>query len=298
MKVAKDDRDGQIAQVGPVATKQPHELDDLGKRHHVHNLRRDSRDASTVLPPLRSTPAGPDQQGINDKGERGESRNVQRIRAPGLLRPDVALAHERGPVGAPVGAGPARALKEELVAVLERRLDLALVVVLDPRAPLVTDEPARDKVVVVGVEDPGAPLLVAEPVQEIVARQDLGAVGPRAPGHAARPAVHVVRGRDLKVATLNVRGAQPVPHARREGGILTQTAHALVGAHAADGGVFKGSEDPGHQGVRPGHVVVGHDGDGRAHLGERLADLETLVGNGRAQDADQGGRRGLIGVGG
>lgn len=197
----------------------------------------------------------------------------------------MSLAHQTGPVAAPVAARPAGALVEELGAVFQRRLDLALAVVLDPRLPLVADEPSRDKVVVVGVEDPASPLFVLEAVQEVVRLQNLRSIGARATRHARSAAVHVVRSRDLKVASLNVGGAEPIPEAIGQRGVPF-TTDSLVGADATHLGVLKGSKDPRHQSRGPGDIVVGHDGDGSLDVRQSLADLEALVGNGGIEDAD------------
>lgn len=197
------------------------------------------------------------------------------------------LLDQAGPVASPVAARPAGALVEELGAVLQRRLNLALALVLDPGLPLVADEPARDKVVVVSVQDPLPPLFRLEAVEEVMALEDVGAVGAGAARHARGAAVHVVRGRDLKVAALNVGGAEPVPDADGPGR-RPLALDPLAGADAAHLGVLKGGQDPGHQRRRPGHVVVSHDGDGRLDAGQGLADLQALVGNGRVHDADLG----------
>lgn len=56
------------------------------------------------------------------------------------------------------------------MAVLERRLDFALRLVLDPCLPLMVNQPSGDKIVVIGVQDPLPPLLVLKPVQKVMAR--------------------------------------------------------------------------------------------------------------------------------
>lgn len=125
--------------------------------------------------------------------------------------PDISLSDQAGPVASPVAACPTRALVQKLVAVLEGRLNLALLLVLNPGLPLVAHEPTSHKVVIVSVQNPLPPLLVLEAVKEVVARQNLGTIGASASRHARCAAVNVVGSRDLKVATLNVSCAQPVP---------------------------------------------------------------------------------------
>lgn len=69
-------------------------------------------------------------------------------------------------------------------------------------------------------------------------------------------------------------------------GLIPVTANSLAGADTSNLGVFEGSKNPWHEGGRPSHVVVGHNGDGGSDLGERLADLKSLVGNGGIKDTD------------
>lgn len=182
------------------------------------------------------------------------------------LRENVSLTDKTGPVAAPVAASPARALVEELGAVLQSGLKLALLLVLDPCLPLMADEPASDKVVVVGVEDVLAPLLGLEALKEVVAGQNLRSVGTSSARHAGCTAIEVVRGRDLEVASLNVSSTEPVEDASGQRAI-PDALNSLAGADATNLGVFEGSEDPGHHGRRPGDIVVGHDGELGRNLG-------------------------------
>lgn len=195
----------------------------------------------------------------------------------------MTLSHEAGPVAPPVAAGPARALVQELCAVLQGGLDLALLLVLDPGLPLVAYKPASDKVVVVGVENVRTPLLCLEALEEVVAGEDLGPISAGAAGHARGATVDVVGGGDLKVAALNVRRAQPVEDAGREG-TLPHALDPLASTDTAHLGVFERSQDPGHQSGRPCDIVVGHDGDLGGDFGEGLAHLEALVGDGCRQN--------------
>lgn len=191
------------------------------------------------------------------KGKRGWLGGGER-ELGGDLRPHVSFAHQTGPVAPPVAPCPAGALVEEFGAVLERRLDLALRIVLDPSLPLVSDQPPSHKIVVVGVEDVPSPLFIFEVVQETVAFEDLGAVGTRSPGHARRPTVDVVRCRDLEIAPLDVGRPQPVKDARHDVSV-SDAFHPLACPDPAHPVVLERCEEPGHQGRRPFHVVIGHD---------------------------------------
>lgn len=203
------------------------------------------------------------------------------------LHPNMPLAREAGPVAAPVAARPPGALIQKLGAVLQSRLELAFALVLNPSLPLVADEPARDKVVVVGVENPLPPFFVLKAVQEVVALQNLRSIGACATRHARSTAVHVVRGRDLKVATLNIRRAEPVPQATRQRRVPFAT-NTLVCADTPHLGILKWSKNPWHESRGPGHIVVRHDGNGSLDMGQGLADLKALVGNGSIEDANGG----------
>lgn len=210
----------------------------------------------------------------------------RRGQTPVLYLPNhVSLADKARPVAAPVAPSPARTLIEELDAILQSRLNLTLGLILDPGLPLVADEPASDKVVVVGIENVLTPALGFEALEEGLARQDLGTIGASAARHAGGAAVHVVSSRDLKVSALNVGGTKPVV----DPGLpvtLGLAADALACADTTNLGVFEGCEDPGDQGGGPRDIIVGHDGDGGADTRESLAHLEALVGNGCPEDAD------------
>lgn len=89
------------------------------------------------------------------------------------LPPDVPLPDEASPIASPVAPRPSGALVKELVAVFEGGLELALRTVLNPSLPLMADEPARDKVVVVGVQNPASPFFILESMHKIRTRQNL-----------------------------------------------------------------------------------------------------------------------------
>jgi hypothetical protein len=125
--------------------------------------------------------------------------------------PNVTLSNHAGPVASPIASSPTRTLVQKLGAVFQCRLNLTLLLILNPCLPLVAHQPTSHKVVVVSVQNPLSPLLVLETVEKIVTRENFRAVGTGAARHAGSAAVDVVGGRDFKVATLNVSSTQPVP---------------------------------------------------------------------------------------
>lgn len=165
------------------------------------------------------------------------STNIGRVKH---LLPDVSLSNQTGPVASPVASSPAGALVQELRAIFQSRLDLALPLVLDPSLPLVADQPASYKVVVIRVQNPLSPLLVLKPVKKVMAGEDLRPIGASASRHARGAAVNVVSSRNFKVASLNVSSAEPVPGMSRPRDV-TLTSDSLVGANAANLGVFERS---------------------------------------------------------
>lgn len=195
------------------------------------------------------------------------------------------LLDQAGPVASPIATRPAGALIQEFGAILQSGFNLAFALILDPGLPLVAHQPSRDKVIVVSIQDPLSPLFGLEAVEEIMALEDFRSVRSSASRHAGGAAVHVVSSRDLKVAALNVCGSEPIPDANRPRG-RPLALHSLACADAADLGIFKGGENPGHQGGWPGHIIVSHDGDGSFHGRQSLADLKSLVGNGCIHDTD------------
>ena len=70
--------------------------------------------------------------------------------------------HEAGPVASPIAPCPPRALVKELCARLQGGFDFAFGVVLDPSLPIVSNQPASDKIVVVGIEYVFPPFLILE----------------------------------------------------------------------------------------------------------------------------------------
>lgn len=205
-------------------------------------------------------------------------------------RKNIFFLDKAGPVAAPVAASPPGALVEELGAVLKGSLQLALALVLNPSLPLVADEPASDKVVVVGVEDVLAPLLGLEALKKIVARENFGPVGTGSARHARGTSIDVVGSGDLKVASLNVSCSQPVEDA---GGPRTipDALNSLASTDTTDLRVFEGSQNPRHEGGGPGYVVIGHDGDLGGDLGQGFTDLQTLVRDWGRVDLDIGVRK-------
>lgn len=67
----------------------------------------------------------------------------------------------------------------------------------------------------------------------------------------------------------------------------------MAGADSSDLGILERGENPGQQGWGPPDIVIRHDGDLGGDFGQGLADLEALVGNVGAEDADVGRRQRL-----
>lgn len=87
-------------------------------------------------------------------------------------------------IASPIATSPTRALIEKFDVVLQRSLDLALRIVLDPCLPSVRHQPPSDKVIIVGVELVLTPSLSLEAIQEQGALENLGSEGTGASGHA------------------------------------------------------------------------------------------------------------------
>lgn len=254
--------------VSGVLAKQANQFHYFCKTKHECNLRPKQDVPIPGLPVLRTPPARIEQERIDHEGQRGESRKVQCVGAPRLLavaevslvpenrqapdragdlRKHVSLPYQTGPVTPPVAPCPARTLIEEFGAVLERRLDLALGMVLNPSLPLVSNQPPSHEVVVVGIEDVPSPFFILKVSQETVALQNLGPVGARASGHARRPAVDVVCRRNLKIPPLNIGCTQPVENTRHDISV-NDALHPLARSDSTHPVVFKWCKKPGHQG--------------------------------------------------
>ncbi|EFE37102.1 uncharacterized protein ARB_04630 [Trichophyton benhamiae CBS 112371] len=309
VEVAEEDGDGQQQEVGRVADVVAQQLDELADEHPQQQRVEGPRPLLGV-PGLGALVAEGQQAEVADEGGRRERRQEDRIRAPRLaaaeiqtqthrerqkdgqrrdLQPDDLLLDEGGEVAAPVAAGPADALLEELRVVLERRLDLGLRVVLEVGLPAVGDHPAREEVVVVGVELVAAepPLLVGEAQGELAVLQDLGAVRNGPSRQARHPAVHVRRGGAVEVAALEIQGAQEVPRPLHREQRRADPPQALAGGDAAvDGVLVERRQDPFELRPGPAHVVVHEDGDLGPHLRDCAHHLPPLVGLGDAQQLD------------
>lgn len=92
-------------------------------------------------------------------------------------RPDMSLSDKAGVVASPVATGPAGTLIQELDVVLQGRLDLALLVILNPGLPLVGNQPPGHKVVIIGIELKLAPALSLEAMEEQGALKDFRSEG-------------------------------------------------------------------------------------------------------------------------
>lgn len=291
-----------------MASEQAQELDPFGETKHPHQLRDQNGNARAVFPPFAAPPHGQRDQHVKYKCQGGESRNVQSVSAPRLLPvfeynisfctlyrrlhlgsaclpDDVALFEETGIVASPVAACPSGALVEELHASLQSSLDLALILVLNPGFPLVAHKPSGHKVVIIGVQSVLLPSLVLKSVQECLALKNLGPVSTSAARHARGSSVHVVSGRDLKVASLNVGCTKPVP-ALLDPRAIAFSTDTLAGANAANLLILKRSQNPGHQRRRPGNIVICHDDEASLDLRQGFAYLQALVGDAAAQNAD------------
>lgn len=191
---------------------------------------------------------------------------------------DIVLLDEARVVASPIAASPPGALVEELHTRLQCGLDLALVVVLNPGLPLVTDKPARHKIVVVSVEGVVLPPLVFEALQEIRALENFCPISTGPPRHTRRASVQVVSRRDFEVASLNVCCSKPIPAC----GCPVPTSvssYTLTSANTSNLGILERSENPRHKCRRPGDIIICHDDDAGADMRQSFANLKTLVGN-------------------
>ena len=94
-----------------------------------------------------------------------------------------------------------------------------------------------------------------------------------------------MRCRDLEVAPLNVRRAQPVVASRQERP-RSNSLHALVWSYTTHPRIFEGGQKPRENGAWPRDIVVCHDNNGRFDLGNCLADLNSLVCNRRLENSN------------
>lgn len=160
--VAEKDRHRQEDEVARVAAEEIHELHDLRESENEDDLSPKHLIAAVHVPLSGALPQRQDDERIEKEGQGGKRGDVERVGAPGLLGKNVSLSDKAGPVTAPVATSPSRALVKELGTVLEGGLELTLLLVLNPGLPLVADEPAGDKIIIVSVEDVFAPFLRLE----------------------------------------------------------------------------------------------------------------------------------------
>lgn len=278
VEVAKGDGDGQEHEVTRVPHKEANKLDNLGEAEHEGELSPECIFAVRLLPADGSLPASQQQKRVDHERQGREGSKVESIGAPWLLPKHMALPAQTSPVAAPVASGPARALVQELHALLQGGLNLAFPIVLDPGLHLVADQPASHKVVVVGIENVTSPALRLKALQEVMALQDLRSIGTGAAGHARGSAINVMGGGDLEVAALDVCCTQPVPHACRDR-TIELALDPLASAHPSNLRIFEGGQEMGNQGGGPLDIVVCHDHNFCRDMValEGLADLETLV---------------------
>lgn len=188
-------------------------------------------------------------------------------------------------VASPVATSPARTLIEELDVVLKSSLNLALRIVLDPGLPSFGNQPAGNKVVIVSIELILAPTLSFEAIQEQGALKNLRAERTGAAGHAGGPTIDSMCRRDFEVASLNVGSPEPIETKciKRS---RANSLDSLVGSNSANLRIFERSEQPGQNCAWPRDIVVCHDDDGSLDLGDRLADLNSLICNRHVECAD------------
>ena len=189
---------------------------------------------------------------------------------------------EASQIAPPIRAHPAQALAQILGVVLERRLHLALAVVLELDLPVVRKQPAGNEVVVVGIQEVVAPPgLVCEAVGEVGVLQNLGPVCHCSAGETGQTAVDPVASGAVEIPPDQVDGAQELPDIG-----AVEAAQLLVGPDAAHLGILKGSQDPFCELGRQPDIVVEQQGDLGLHLGYRSAQLPALVGLADGQDLD------------
>lgn len=129
MEPPKENRKRKVFQVGGIPEEQADQFYDFGPAHE-YNL-------SDHRIPTPRIPCHPDDERVEEKGERAEGRNMQSVCRPWLLFPDMSLSDETSVVATPVASGPTGTLVQELDVVLQSGLDFAFPVVLDPSLPLV-----------------------------------------------------------------------------------------------------------------------------------------------------------------
>lgn len=199
----------------------------------------------------------------------------------GDLQPHVQLA-QAGQIAPPVAAHPSQALAEVLLVVFQRRLHLALAVVLQLYLPVVREQPSRDEVVVVGIQEVVAsPRFVGEAVGEVWILQDFRAVGDCPPRQTGKPAVEPIACRTVKGPPHKVDGTQELPDV-----VSVLSAELLVRSHAADACIFKRCQHPFVEFLRQPHVVVQQQCDLSSHLWDCSGKLASFVGLAYRQHLD------------
>lgn len=99
------------------------------------------------------------------------------------LRPDVLFMNQTSPVTSPVASSPSQTLLQKHAIVFKCGLKLALLIILDPCLPLVRNEPAGDKVVIISIELILAPMLILESNLKSRFLKDDGAKGTSSSRH-------------------------------------------------------------------------------------------------------------------
>lgn len=208
------------------------------------------------------------------------------------LRPNVSFSNEAGIVTTPVAASPSRALIQEFDVVLERRLNFAFLIVLNPSFPLVRDQPSSYKVVIVRIELEFTPALGLEPVEEERTLKDLRTERASATRHTRCATINAMSCRDFEVASFDISCAKPIVVILAEGS-RAQPLNTLTWPNTTDLGILERSQEPWKYCPWPRDVVIRHYDKSRLDLGDCLAYLNALVGNGYLENPNIGSLQGL-----
>lgn len=85
VEITEDDRNREKHNVARVPYKESNKLDDLSEGEHEDKLRPEGIAAVCRIPVISRPPARYQEERVGDERQRGESREVQSIRAPWLL---------------------------------------------------------------------------------------------------------------------------------------------------------------------------------------------------------------------
>lgn len=188
-------------------------------------------------------------------------------------------------VASPVTASPPRTLVKELDVVFKRRLNLALLLVLDPSLPLIRNQPSRDKIIIIGIKLELAPSFGLESIKEQGTLQNLRAKRTSTSRHARSPTINAMCSRNFEISSLNISSPEPVEDIFRNRSRF-EALDSLARSDAAHFRVFEWSKKPGKNGARPRDIIICHDYERCVDFWNSLTDLNTLVGDGNMEYAD------------